>query len=103
MSEGVPVSAIDNYTPTTVEVYSHWMVTARSLEALAGDDWDAESASAKSHRWLAAERAKATAQALTDAAAFLFDELSEEFTRGQRDFVRGLLLGEAAKFEQEVQ
>ncbi len=50
--EGVPVSATDNYTPTTEQVRrSYWYNTSDSYSAALSD--------AEFDRWLAAERAKA--------------------------------------------
>jgi len=52
VSEGVPVSATDNYTPTTEQVRrSYWYNTSDSYSAALSD--------AEFDRWLAAERAKA--------------------------------------------
>lgn len=52
MSESVPVSATDNYTPKTDAVRrSYWYNTSASDSAVQSD--------AEFDRWLAAERAKA--------------------------------------------
>ena len=56
VSEGVPVSATDNYTPTTNRVRSIYGTYWSSVNP---GEADQESFGAEFDRWLAAERAKA--------------------------------------------
>lgn len=72
--EGVPVSATDNYTPTTEEVRWGWwsllLEGAASSAALEDAGWEEERSLAQFDRWLAAERTKAWDEGYEAAARF---------------------------------
>lgn len=76
VSEGVPVSATDNYTPTTEQVRrSYWYNTSDSYSAALSD--------AEFDRWLAAERAKAWDEGRESLAADIASPLLDNMTKRQ--------------------
>ena len=79
VSEGVPVSATDNYTPTTEQVRrSYWYNTSDSYSAALSD--------AEFDRWLAAERAKAVAD-LANTIADLVQTVDTETDEPLQDWL----------------
>jgi len=74
--EGVPVSATNNYTPTTEQVRrSYWYNTSDSYSAALSD--------AEFDRWLAAERAKAWDEGRESLAADIASPLLDNMTKRQ--------------------